>query len=422
MKSTRYAANRFSLSGLFGAASFIVVVGCSGAKTDEATTTTAEALSVSDAGLVTIRGTVTDSQYPQAGVTVTLSGGAQASVVTDFSGTYHFDVKPGSYSLNVTGTPNFFPPPYTSCLAFEPSVVNLNNLATGTTVNFLGSGTDVVTNCAPTSHSGATSGTLSVSGVVTSGGQPVPGIAVLLNGSTQGFRVTDESGAYRFSVNPGSYSLNLTGPCGAFTPSVVNLNNLKTSQIQNFDGSSCPPAPLVYCPMMDATFALTEPASCRTTSAIACANDRLYTWAGNISFDFLTISSGDCRLGQWNNPPIASSFNTTTLNQWTAALNLFTLQLFGCALQGNLDGPLPFAMIPAALASLPFTAADLTVLVEDYMASIHQALLDNGSSPLSAAQTAAVREQLDSAANRVAHVSSASTLTYSTCPKPDAGH
>lgn len=58
------------------------------------------------------------------------------------------------------------------------------------------------------------------------------------------YRTTDETGAYSFAVNPGSYSVNASGTCAAFSPSVSNLNNLKANVTANFTGTSCPPAPL----------------------------------------------------------------------------------------------------------------------------------------------------------------------------------
>ena len=379
-------------------------------------TTERGALSSPDAGLLTISGTVADSQIPQAGVTITLSGSAQASVVTDFSGAFSFSVKPGSYSLTAAGTPNFFEPPFSSCLSFSPSIVNLNNLTTSTVVNILGSGTNVVTNCAPAEIMGATSGAFTISGVVTSAGQPVPGALVALNGGTQATRVTDETGAYSFAVNRGSYSLKVTGACGSFTPDVVNLNNVAGNKTQNFQGASCPPAPLALCPAFDSDFGFTEPTSCTNVSTPSCAGDRVFTWAGTIANDYLNVNFADCRFGQWNNPPIVNDFTDVAIIQWDTALNTFALQLFGCALQGNLTGPLPFPLIPPVLASLPFTTADLAALSSEYVTSIAQALSDNGSPPLTAAQTSAINAQLASAASRVHGVTNSTKLTYSTCP------
>ena len=381
----------------------VLLLACGGRVGDSSIGTTSEALTGADAGLITISGVVADSQAPQAGITITLSGSAQGKVVTDFSGAYSFTVKPGSYSLTARGTANFFEPPFQSCLVITPDVVNLNNLTASTTVSFLGTGTNVVTNCAPAEASGAASGSLTVSGAVTSGGLPVPGVLVSLAGSTQAFRVSDEKGAYSFSVNPGSYSLDVSGPCTSFAPSAVNLNNVKTSQTQSFQGSQCPPAPLTLCPTLDAAFGLTEPASCATSSSEDCAFDRILSWANTLQNDWFNINTADCRFGQWNNPPIVNMFTALGITQDIGAINLFGLQLFGCALAGNLVGPLPFPFILTDLKSLSFTTADLAALSQEYVQAPRSGALGPGGAgalPAYPPKSRAVTAQLTSAAGR----------------------
>lgn len=383
----------------------------------DSTGTTDQALTGSDAGTITISGNVSDALFPQAGITITLSGSSQAQVVTDFSGNYQFSVSPGgSYSLTAKGDPNFFTPPFQSCLVVTPSIVNLNKLTTSTVVNFVGSGSDPITNCAPAEIMGATTGSLTIKGVVTSGGLPVPGALVSLNGSAQGFRVTDETGAYSFSGNPGSYQVQASrSTCASYTPGVVNLNNIKTNQTQNFQATGCPPAPLTLCPTFDTLFQLTEPSTCATSSSVACAGDRFATWDGIIENDWFNINAADCRFGAWNVPPIVGMFTVTGFFQQDLAFRLFMLQLFGCAEAGNLDGPLGFPLIPPDLAKLQFTTADLTALQQELVAAIVQALSDNGSPPLTAAQLTAINAQLASATKRVTGVTSSSTLNFSTC-------
>jgi hypothetical protein len=84
------------------------------------------------AGPITIAGYVTSMQgAPIAGVMVTLAGTREGRIVTDNSGYYAFSgLAPGSYSVRPTGG---------GC-AFEPSVVNLNNLGTSVTQNIIVSG------------------------------------------------------------------------------------------------------------------------------------------------------------------------------------------------------------------------------------------------------------------------------------------
>ncbi|HLK88570.1 MAG TPA: carboxypeptidase-like regulatory domain-containing protein [Polyangia bacterium] len=402
---------------------------CNGtdSSSNEALTQTTSALSA-DAGTITISGTVTDPLTgPQAGITITLSGSAQAQIVTNFGGSFSFSVAPGgSYSITAAGNDNFFQPPFHSCLTVTPSIVNLNNLTQSTNIAFVGSGTDPILNCSPAAATGANSGSLTIAGKVTSGGQPVAGARVMLNGSTQGYRTTDETGAYSFAVNPGSYSVNPSGTCGSYSPTVTNLNNLKANATASFQGASCPPAPLTFCPALDSLVGLSEPASCNTASSVACANDRLSTWAGEVVFDFQNLESdvlaaNDCRFGKWQQAPIVNDFTFVgVIEQQSNNLSLFTLQLFGCALTGNLTGPLSLqgSLIPPDLiqAGLKFTTADLSALEDEYMASITQALADFGLPPLSTAQMTAIRAQLDFAASKTPGVIASSTLSYSTCP------
>ncbi len=399
------------------AASALSAVAC-GALTSEPTGTTAEALGP-DAGLITLSGVVADSQSPQAGITITLSGSQQGQVVTDFSGSYRFTVPPGSYSLTARGTTNFFQPPFQSCLTITPDVVNLNDLTASTTVNFFGAGNNAIINCAPAEATGATSGSLTLSGKVTSEGAPVPGVLVTLAGSTQGTRITDETGSYKFSVNPGSYSLQPSETCSSFSPGVSNLNNVRTSRTQNFAATQCPPPPLNLCPTFDALFGLSEPASCNESSSPACAFDRENAWDGIIQNDWFNVNVADCRFGQWNNPPIVNLFTALGLDQDDETIDFFGLQLLGCGLQGNIAGPLPFPFVLTDLRSLSFTTADLAALSDEYVQAISQALSDNGSPPLTAAQVSAFEAQLTSAASRVPGVVVSSTLSFTTCE--DAG-
>jgi hypothetical protein len=108
-------------------------------------------------------------------------------------------------------------------------------------------------------------------------------------------------------------------------------------------------------------------------------------------------------------------FTALGINQDIGAINLFGLQLFGCALAGNLVGPLPFPFVLTDLKSLTFTTADLTALSDEYVEAISQALSDNGSPPLTAAQITAFNVQIASAASRVPGIKSSATLNFSTC-------
>ena len=72
-------------------------------------------------------------------------------------------------------------------------------------------------------------------------GRPLPGITLVLAGTSEGRTVTDGNGAYVFTgLSPGSYAVR-PSPDGrrrcSFGPDVVNLDNLGGSVTQNFTAS-----------------------------------------------------------------------------------------------------------------------------------------------------------------------------------------
>lgn len=360
-------------------------------------------------GSLTISGVVTDSSgFAVGDVKITLNGSAQATTFTNFSqGAYSFSVNPGSYSLSASG----------GCTSFEPSIVNLNNITANTKVNFLGSGDNIIINCQATNTSGGTSGSLTVSGHVTSGGSPVAGVKVAFSGSSQGFRFTDTTGAYSFFANPGSYALNPSGACNSFTPGVANLNNIATNKTQDFQGSGhCPPAPLTFCPMLNTEFTgQSGGAACATVTTTNCP-DAVGTWGTTILSDFAIAITNDCRFGQWSNGLLTQD----DVSIYLADLTNFTLYFMGCPFIGTNAGPLSYALIPRKLQSRVFTTADLNALSATYAAAIAQALSDNGSPPLTASQSSAVNATLAFLQTTVPGTVNSPNFTFSTCP--DAGH
>jgi len=204
------------------------LVGCQEAPDDNGTTTVVGAIT----GTLSSTGTIVDAAgHPRSGVVVHLAGSSQATATTGANGTYAFNgIGPAGYSVQ----------PSLSGCTFAPTVVNVN-LTASTVINFDGSGP--ACGGAP-QNSGATTGSLTISGRVTNAaGNPVSGVKVNLNGTTQGVRTTTATGSYSFSVNPGSYSVQPSGPC-TFTPTVVNLNNLNASRTQNFiAGPGCAASP-----------------------------------------------------------------------------------------------------------------------------------------------------------------------------------
>jgi hypothetical protein len=352
---------------------------------------------------VTISGVVTDtSGLTLDGVRVTLSGSSQASAVTSAFGEYSFTVNPGSYSVAASGV----------CASFEPGLVNLNNLTAAATADFVGSGGF----CSPQTFSGGTSGTITVSGVVTSTGHPVAGTRITLAGTSQGFRISDEAGAYSFTVKPGAYSLRAAGGCSSFSPSVANLNNLARNVTQNFTGSgNCPTAPLALCPTLDPLFlGASEPAACNIVSTPECAFDRATSWDIPIVLDFANLIVADCRFGKWFDGP--GALTETDVVNYVNDLVSFTLYFFGCPATGTQVGPLSFQLIPSAFQSRTFTTADTQALAAAYGAAIAQAISENASPPLTVAQTSAINAQVSFLAGRVPGLVSSGTFTSSVCP------
>jgi len=377
----------------------LAVAGCGGVGADPEPV----ALRASALTSVTISGTVTDtSGITLIGVGVKLNGSSQATTITDIRGHYSFSVNPGSYTVNAFGM----------CASFEPSLVNLNNVTTNTVANFVGSGNF----CSQTTFSGATSGSLTISGTVTSAGHAVPGARVALNGSTQGFRFSDQNGAYSFSVNPGSFSVSVSGACNSFAPAVANLNNITTSRTQSFVGSgNCPIAPLVLCPTMDLIFlGFNEPASCDVVSSPDCGFDRSDTWASDFLFEFSNLITPDCRFGGWFSGP--GALTQQQIFDYINDLVSFAMYFMGCPATGTQAGPLTFQLIPAAFAGRTFTTADVAALSALYSSAIANAIADNGSPPLTAAQTNAINTQLAFLAGRVPNLVTSSSFSASTCP------
>jgi hypothetical protein len=404
LTSSKYFARFVSSASLLVAAG-AAAAACGGtAGIDDPTASTSQAVST-----ITISGNVVDSTgFGVFGVTVTLAGSQDHSVITDQNGAFSFSVTPGSYSLMAQVTPGLLPPGFVNCPSLSPSVINLNNVTTNQTgIQFLGSGSSPVTDCFPAPNQGATSGSLSISGHVTSGGAPVPGVKVSLSGSTQATRITDETGAYTFSVNPGSYS-------------VSNDNNIHANQVYNFTGTGCPPAPLTFCPFFDAADGLTNPSSCNTQTSGTCF-DRLTAWANDIPNDFLNINFVDCRFGKWNLEPIVDEFTITAINQEFETAQLFAVQLLGCPLANVTTGPLNFVqLLPPFLAPNQLTTGDFAALQDEFVQGVNEALTDRGQPALTTAQTNAINAQISFAASHTPGVKQSSALSFSTCAA-DAG-
>jgi hypothetical protein len=349
-------------------------------------------------GTITISGQVTEPQgMPVDSVTVKLSGSKQATAVTDFAGNYTFTVPSGgSYSISASGV----------CSTWAPGVKNLNKVTANQVLDFLGSGGA----CVVAPQQGATSGSFTISGHVTSAGQPVAGSTVTLSGSAQGVRIADETGGYSFSVNSGSYTVSIAGACSSFSTNLVHLNGLTSSKVQNFTGTSCPPPPLTLCPALDSSFiGESGGAACSSITTLTCP-DRTDTWDLATVNDFVIALSGDCRFGNF-----ATSATTDQVIDYLNGLIAFTLELFGCPFQGLQTGPLTDKLVPAFLSTHKFTSADLQGFSDDYVAGFIQAFADFGLPAPTTAQVSALKAQLTYLQSKVPNQAPGSTFSLSTC-------
>lgn len=149
-------------------------------------------------------------QNPIQPATVTLSGSATGTVLTDFSGFYSFVVPPGG-TYTVT-------PSYTG-LTFNPSSKTFTNLTTDQIFDFI-----VPQNL--------------ITGKVTDPiGNPRINANVSFSGSQTGIVRTDINGNYSINVAPGGTYTVASGDTGmVFIPASQTFANLVTNQVGNFTG------------------------------------------------------------------------------------------------------------------------------------------------------------------------------------------
>jgi hypothetical protein len=183
------------------------------------------------------------------------------------------------------------------------------------------------------------------------------------------------------------------------------------------DARRCHPPSLALCTLFDNDTGIEtggDASSCANVTTPACP-DRVDTWDDLIVFDFAIALTNDCRFGQWAPPLLSDADVADYLNDLLG----FTLQLFGCPLEGTTD-PLTFGLIPSALESSRFTTADLDALADTYTAAVAQALSDIGAPPLSSDQLKAIDGKLRHLAHRVPGKVFSRKFNFSTC-EADAG-
>jgi len=155
----------------------------------------------------TITGQVTSQGAGLSGVTVTLSGSANGSVITDNNGNYGLPAAPGG-SYTVT--------PFMAGYTFDPSSLTFAGLNANQTANFV-----------------AASLSFSISGQVLSvGGMPFGGVPINVpSGSAE----TDSSGNYSISVPAfGNYTVTPYLNGYYFSPVSATFSDLSANQTANF--------------------------------------------------------------------------------------------------------------------------------------------------------------------------------------------
>jgi uncharacterized repeat protein (TIGR01451 family) len=156
------------------------------------------------------------------GVVVTLSNGV--TTTTDASGLYTFTVVPGTYTVTEST-----PAGYISTGA-EPGTVGSTVVDDDTIAVTVLSNQNSLENdfldALPATIAGAVYDDLNGDGAFDAGGTGIPGVLVTLsNGMTT---TTDATGAYTFTVNPGSYSILETDPAGYISTGDVDGANDNT--------------------------------------------------------------------------------------------------------------------------------------------------------------------------------------------------
>ena len=201
------------------------------------------------------------------GATVTLSGDNTGVTTTDNSGHYSFTVNDGgTYTIT----------PSKTNLTFNPINASFINVTTDKTQNFA-----------------ATNNTNKISGIITSGGTPLSGVTVSCStGYCPPSVITDETGAYSFTVDSGgNYDISPGKANYYFTPYKKTYTNITTDQVQNYttwtatvaltgtidyDGSPLSGVS-VSCPGANTTTPITTDGSGNYSFTVTVGNGSVYT-------------------------------------------------------------------------------------------------------------------------------------------------
>ncbi len=155
---------------------------------------------------------------PLSGVTVTLSGSENATVITSADGSYSFEDLPAGG--------NYFVKPSRTSYAFTPATKVLNDLDASHELNFVG-----------------TFVTYAISGLVTDiNNRGLGGITLTLSGSESRTTTSDASGHFEFTGLPSerNYTVTPTAIGLAFNPVQITYDSLDSNKFEGYRGTFAP--------------------------------------------------------------------------------------------------------------------------------------------------------------------------------------
>jgi sugar lactone lactonase YvrE len=178
-------------------------------------------LSVTSSRTYAISGTVALNGGGLPGVTMTMSGGASGSAITNSSGGYSFG--------GLAGGANYTIVPSLSGYTFSPPSQEFTGLNANQTANFSAS---------------LNNGTYAISGQISLNGGGLAGVSMLLSGGQTASTTTNSSGNYSFGGLAGGVNYlvvpSLTGY--SFSPGGAGFDPLNSNQTANFAASLTPPS------------------------------------------------------------------------------------------------------------------------------------------------------------------------------------
>ena len=198
-----------------GSTTQVTVTASYGSSSKQQTITVNPVAAYSIAGYVTLNGS------GLAGVTMTLSGGAQGSIGTNSSGYYSFS--------GLVGGANYTIVPSLSGYTFSPPSEGFTGLNANQTANFVAS---------------VINGTYAISGQVTLNGSGLAGVTMTLSEGQSSSTTTNSSGNYSFGGLTGGVNyLVVPSLAGySFSPGGAGFDPLNSNQTANFAASLTPPS------------------------------------------------------------------------------------------------------------------------------------------------------------------------------------